>query len=109
MTGQPDMQKQGSLLIVALYRRFVSSSEGKRALTRLINATVRDECLLGLLHLHALPPSCSWMLVHCYACGAKAKLLCIADARSCDGILPSWWPAPHFAAVLAAQRGAATA
>lgn len=47
MTGQPDMQRQGSLLIVALYRRFASSSEGNRALTRLINATVRDACGLG--------------------------------------------------------------
>ena len=49
MTGQPDVQRQGSLLVVALYRRFAASSEGKRALTRLLNAIVRDACWLGLL------------------------------------------------------------
>jgi hypothetical protein len=41
MPGQPDLSRQGGMLIVALYRRFNSSSEGKRALTRLLNATVR--------------------------------------------------------------------
>jgi len=41
MPGQPDLSRQGGTLIVALYRRFNSSSEGKRALTRLLNATVR--------------------------------------------------------------------
>ncbi|KAK9825197.1 hypothetical protein WJX81_006470 [Elliptochloris bilobata] len=58
MPGQPDLHKQGNLLIVALYRRFTASSEGRRALTRLLNATTRGAatgfCLRGGLHLTSL-------------------------------------------------------
>ena len=53
-----DVAGKGSMLVVALYRRFHSNSEGKRALIRLLNATVRSYLLCWFTASSSLNQPC---------------------------------------------------